>query len=66
MAEFLIEIYSEEIPAKMQSRAAANFKQIFSEFFYKILILLIILHILACSYYGISKIDSSDSINEKF
>ena len=35
MAEFLIEIYSEEIPAKMQSRAAANFKQIFSEFFAK-------------------------------
>ena len=35
MSEFLIEIYSEEIPAKMQSKAAANFKQIFSEFFIK-------------------------------
>jgi glycyl-tRNA synthetase beta chain len=35
MSEFLIEIYSEEIPAKMQAKAAANFKQIFSEFFEK-------------------------------
>lgn len=35
MAEFLIEIYSEEIPAKMQAKAVLSFKQIFSDFFTK-------------------------------
>ena len=35
MAELLIEIYSEEIPARMQQKAVEDFKKIFSEFFLK-------------------------------
>ena len=33
--ELLIEIYSEEIPARMQQKAAEDFKKIFAEFFVK-------------------------------
>lgn len=29
MAEFLLELFSEEIPARMQARAAADLKRIF-------------------------------------
>ncbi len=32
MSEFLLEIYSEEIPARMQSKAADDFKRIFLEY----------------------------------
>ena len=35
MVELLIEIYSEEIPARMQQKAADDFKKIFSEFLNK-------------------------------
>lgn len=35
MSELLIEIYSEEIPARMQVKAAEDFKKIFAEFFEK-------------------------------
>ena len=35
MVELLIEIYSEEIPARMQQKAADCFKKIFSEFLNK-------------------------------
>lgn len=35
MSQFLLEIYSEEIPARMQNKAVADFKAIFLEFFAK-------------------------------
>lgn len=35
MSEFLLEIYSEEIPARMQNKALENIKRIFLEFFAK-------------------------------
>jgi glycyl-tRNA synthetase beta chain len=35
MAELLIEIYNEEIPARMQQKAAEDFRKIFEEFFTK-------------------------------
>jgi len=35
MSEFLLEIYSEEIPARMQNKAAGDFEKIFLEFFAK-------------------------------
>lgn len=35
MSEFLLEIYSEEIPARMQNKALLDFEKIFSEFFAK-------------------------------
>lgn len=35
MSEFLLEVYSEEIPARMQKQAAINFHKIFFDFFIK-------------------------------